>query len=218
MLALAQGNHRFRFPLTTAEFQVQMGNEIETFTIITGEEMTSKKPVSKAKRVSFQVIVPRRWEEIWESGTETIKYKSPEQFIELMDQWKGRPVVVLFYSVFSKTMLIENIEVTYKDGQGNLHVTLSFVEYKPVKIVTYSNTKQLLKPGLVITKPAKSRANTTTKKPKKNERKNKDKKKNNTNKDKKKDKKKEESKMGNFDYAAQKKRMSQTIERAKGGK
>lgn len=162
MLALAQANNRFTFPLTPEEIQIQSGNEVETFTVITGEERTGK-PVSKAKRVSFTAIFPRFWQEMWETGTETIKYQSPEQALKLLEQWKLKPVVVIFDTLFSQTMWMENMEPSYKNGQANLYINFTFVEYKPIKIVSYSNTKQLLKPGLIITKPAVSRANTTNK-------------------------------------------------------
>ncbi|MCP1357513.1 hypothetical protein [Aneurinibacillus migulanus] len=162
MLALAQANNRFTFPLTPEEIQIQSGNEVETFTVITGEERTGK-PVSKAKRVSFTAIFPRFWQEIWETGTETIKYQSPEQALKLLEQWKLKPVVVIFDTLFSQTMWMENMEPSYKNGQANLYINFTFIECKPIKIVSYSNTKQLLKPGLIITKPAVSRANTTNK-------------------------------------------------------
>lgn len=214
MLALAQINNRFTFPLTPAEIQIQLGNEIETFTVITGEEKTSK-PVSKAKRVSFTAIFPRYWQEIWEKGTETIKYESPEQVLKLLDQWKQKAIVVIFDTLFSQTMWLETMEATYKDGQGNLHVSFTFVEYKPIKIMTYSNTKQILKPGVIITKPSKGRANTTNKKSKKDEKK-----------DKKKDKKKKDDKKkkssasvpNSLDFASQQKdRINNTLNRTKGG-
>lgn len=208
MLALAQIDNRFTFPLTPPEIQIQFGNEIETFTVITGDERTSK-PVSKAKRVSFTAIFPRFWQEIWETGTETIKYESPEQALKLLEQWKFKPVVVIFDTLFSQTMWMENIEPTYKDGQANLHINFTFVEYKPVKIVTYSNTKQLLKPGVIITKPSKSRPNTTSKTTKKKE----TKKTTTSNK-----KKEDPNKKGAFDYTAQRNRISATNNRVKGGK
>ncbi|MBN6186307.1 hypothetical protein JQN58_04820 [Aneurinibacillus sp. BA2021] len=206
MLALAQAKNRFTFPLTPEEIQIQSGNEIETFTVITGEEKTGK-PVSKAKRVSFTAIFPRSWQEIWEKGTETVKYQSPEQALKLLEQWKAKPVVVIFENLFSQTMWMENIEPTYKDGQANLHISFTFVEYKPIKIVSYSNTKQLLKPGLIITKSSKSRPNPSGKESKK------DKKKDKKGKDKK-DKKKENV-VGSFDYGMQKNRISTTNNRVK---
>ncbi len=220
MLALAQANNRFTFPLTPEEIQIQSGNEVETFTVITGEERTGK-PVSKARRVSFTAIFPRFWQEIWEKGTETIKYQSPEQALKLLEQWKAKPVVVIFDALFSQTMLMEGFEPTYKDGQANLHISFSFVEHKPVKIISYSNTKQLLKPGVIITKPSKSRPNTTSKESKKDKKKSDKKKDKDKGKDKGKgnkkgDKKKEESKVGAFNYSAQRNRISTTNNRAKG--
>jgi hypothetical protein len=212
MLALAQVNNRFTFPLTPAEIQIQLGNEIETFTTITGEEKTGK-PVSKAKRVSFTAIFPRYWKEIWETGTETINYESPEQALKLLDQWKQKAVVVIFDTIFSQTMWLETMEGTYKDGQGNLHVNFTFVEYKPIKIVTYSNTTQLLKPGVIITKSSKSRPNTTSKTSKKNQKKDKNKKS-----DKNKKKKDDPNKKGSFDYIAQKNRIASKNNKVRGGK
>lgn len=85
-----------------------------------------------------------------------------------MEEWKLKPVVINFESLFSQTMWFESFEATYKDGQANLHITFNFVEFNPVKIVSYSNTKQLLKPGVIITKSSKSRPNTTGKTDKKN--------------------------------------------------
>ncbi|MCM3699188.1 hypothetical protein [Paenibacillus macerans] len=171
MLALSQGAIRLTFPITPAEIQITSGNEVETFTVVTGQERTGN-PVSKAKRVSFTTILPRGWEEIWEtSEKQTVTYKTPEVTWKLLEEWKAKPVILNFEEMFSQTMLLEGMDLTYKDGQGNLHVNFSLVEYKPVKIVSYSNSKQLLKPGVIITKAAKSRPNTTNKKDKKNQKK-----------------------------------------------
>lgn len=38
MLALSQGKIRLTFPITPAEIQITGGNEVETFTVITGQE------------------------------------------------------------------------------------------------------------------------------------------------------------------------------------
>lgn len=168
MLTMIRDKNRFTFPITPAEIQITSSNEVETFVVITGQEKTGKRLTSKLKRVSFSVIFPRAWKEIWETGKETVKYQSPEQAWKLMEQWKAKPVIINFESLFSQTMWFESFEATYKDGQANLHINFNLVEYNPVKIVTYSNTKQLLKPGVIITKSSKSRSNTTGKKTAKN--------------------------------------------------
>lgn len=201
MLTMIRDKNRFTFPITPAEIQITSSNEIDSFTVITGEEKTSKRLTSKLKRVSFSVIFPRAWEELWETGKETVAYQSPEQAWKLMEEWKAKPVVINFESLFSQTMWFESFEATYKDGQANLHITFSFVEFDPVKIVSYSNTQQLLKPGVIITKSSKSRPNTTGKTDKKNETAKSDK------------QKKAEAKAaadnakGNFDYLTQKERI-----------
>lgn len=201
MLTMIRDKNRFTFPITPAEIQITSSNEIDFFTVITGEEKTSKRLTSKLKRVSFSVIFPRRWNDLWEKGKETITYKSPEQAWKLMEEWKAKPVVINFESLFSQTMWFESMEATYKDGQANLHIAFTFVEFDPVKIVSYSNTQQLLKPGVIITKSSKSRPNTTAKTDKKNKNKKSDK------------QKKAEAKAatdnakGNFDYLSQKERI-----------
>lgn len=209
MLALSQGAIRLTFPITPAEVQITSGNEVETFTVITGQER-SGNPVSKVKRVSFSTILPRGWEEIWEkSEKQTVTYKSPEITWKLLEEWKGKPVVLNFEELFSQTMLFESMELVYKDGQGNLHVNFSLVEYKPVKIVSYSNSKQLLKPGVIISKSAKSRPNTTNKKDKKNKKKKGEKAS--------KAEKKNPNAKGDFDYVGQKNRIDAKVSSAKGG-
>ncbi|OMF48722.1 hypothetical protein [Paenibacillus peoriae] len=214
MLALSQGKIRLTFPITPAEIQITGGNEVETFTVITGQERTGK-PVSKVKRVSFSAILPRGWEDIWETDSkQTVTYKTPEITWKLLEQWKGKPVVLNFENLFSQTMLLEGMDQTYKDGQGNLHGNYSFVEYKPVKIVSYSNSKQVLKPGTVITKSSKSRPNTSGKKDKKNDKKKNDKKK--KAKDKSKKAKEDPNARGAFDYTGSKKRISDKVSKAKG--
>ncbi|ETT45702.1 hypothetical protein C162_20251 [Paenibacillus sp. FSL R7-269] len=201
MLTMIRDKNRFTFPITPAEIQITSSNEIDSFTVITGEEKTSKRLTSKLKRVSFSVIFPRRWNDLWEKGKETITYKSPEQAWKLMEEWKAKPVVINFESLFSQTMWFESMEATYKDGQANLHIAFTFVEFDPVKIVSYSNTQQLLKPGVIITKSSKSRPNTTGQTDKKNQNKKSDK------------QKKAEAKAaadnakGNFDYLSQKERI-----------
>ncbi|MEK4853892.1 hypothetical protein NST04_28915 [Paenibacillus sp. FSL H7-0756] len=201
MLTMIRDKNRFTFPITPAEIQITSSNEIDSFTVITGEEKTSKRLTSKLKRVSFSVIFPRRWNDLWEKGKETITYKSPEQAWKLMEEWKAKPVVINFESLFSQTMWFETMEATYKDGQANLHIAFTFVEFDPVKIVSYSNTQQLLKPGVIITKSSKSRPNTTGQTDKKNQNKKSDK------------QKKAEAKAaadnakGNFDYLSQKERI-----------
>ncbi|MEK3762681.1 hypothetical protein MKZ07_30320 [Paenibacillus sp. FSL P4-0338] len=198
---MIRDKNRFTFPITPAEIQITSSNEIDSFTVITGEEKTSKRLTSKLKRVSFSVIFPRRWNDLWEKGKETITYKSPEQAWKLMEEWKAKPVVINFESLFSQTMWFESMEATYKDGQANLHIAFTFVEFDPVKIVSYSNTQQLLKPGVIITKSSKSRPNTTGQTDKKNQNKKSDK------------QKKAEAKAaadnakGNFDYLSQKERI-----------
>lgn len=201
MLTMIRDKNRFTFPITPAEIQITSSNEIDSFTVITGEEKTSKRLTSKLKRVSFSVIFPRAWEELWERGKETVAYQSPEQAWKLMEEWKAKPVVINFESLFSQTMWFESMEATYKDGQANLHIAFIFVEFDPVKIVSYSNTQQLLKPGVIITKSSKSRPNTTGKTDSKNEKAKSDK------------QKKAEAKTaadnakGNFDYLTQKERI-----------
>lgn len=116
--------------------------------------------------------------------------------------------VINFESLFSQTMWFESFEATYKDGQANLHITFNFVEFNPVKIVSYSNTKQLLKPGVIITKSSKSRPNTTGKTDKKNKTKKNEKSKKAEEKKKKNEEKKSTANAkGNFDYLAQKERI-----------
>ncbi|KGE17564.1 hypothetical protein [Paenibacillus wynnii] len=211
MLTMIRDKNRFTFPITPAEIQITSSNEVETFTVITGEEKTGKRLTSKLKRVSFSAIFPRGWDELWETGKETAVYQSPEQAWKLMEEWKAKPVVVNFESLFSQTMWFESFEATYKDGQANLHINFNFIEFDPVKIVSYSNTKQLLKPGVIITKSSKSRPNTSGKKDKKNE----------TAKSEK--QKKAEAKAaavnakGNFDYLVQKERILTKNSSVKGG-
>jgi len=212
MLALSQGKIRLTFPITPTEIQITSGNEVEVFTVIIGQERTGK-PVSKVNRVSFSIILPRQWENIWEKDSkQTVTYKTPETTWNLVEQWKAKPVVLNFENLFSQTMIIENMEKTYKDGQGNLHATLSFVENKPVKIVSYSNTKQLLKPGVIITKSSKSRPNTTGKKDAKNKKKTSEKAK----KAKDKSKKAKDNAKGSFNYSDQKSRISSKNASVKG--
>ncbi|MEK4106865.1 hypothetical protein NST28_22465 [Paenibacillus sp. FSL R10-2791] len=208
MLTMIRDKNRFTFPITPAEIQITSSNEIDSFVVITGEEKTSKRLTSKLKRVSFSVIFPRVWEELWETGKETVAYQSPEQAWKLMEEWKLKPVVINFESLFSQTMWFESFEATYKDGQANLHITFNFVEFNPVKIVSYSNTKQLLKPGVIITKSSKSRPNTTGKTDKKNKTKKSEKSKKAEEKKKKNEEKKSTANAkGNFDYLAQKERI-----------
>ncbi|NOJ73204.1 hypothetical protein [Paenibacillus alvei] len=213
MLALSQGKIRMTFPITPAEITVSAGNTVDAFSVITGEERTGR-PVSKVKRVSFSAILPRKWENIWEKDKkQTVTYKTPEITWKLLEQWKGKPVVFNFENLISQTMLLESMEGTYKDGQGNLHVSLSLVEHKPVKIVSYSNSKQLLKPGTIITKASKSRPNTTGKTSQKNKKDSKGK-----GKAKGKTEKKDTNAKGDFDYIAQKERIDNKNQQVKGGK
>ncbi|MEY8748630.1 hypothetical protein AB9M62_57255 [Bacillales bacterium AN1005] len=171
MLAMSQGAIRLTFPITPAEIQITSGNDVDSFNVITGQERTGK-PTSKLKRVSFTAILPREWREIWETDKkQTVTYKRPETTWQLLEKWKPKPVVINFEELFSQTMLIADMEIVYKDGQGNIHMTMTLVEYKPVKIISYSNTKQLLKPGVIITKASKSRPNTTSKSGKKDDKK-----------------------------------------------
>lgn len=212
MIAIAQLNNRFTFPISPPEYQGSFGNEIETFTNIEGEEKT-KLLSSKLERLSFSSIFPRQWKEMWEKGTETIAYYDPEKALDLLKQWKKNPVVVIIDSYFSKTMWIENVEKTYKDGQMNVYFTISFVEYNPVQTVTYSNSKQLLKPGVIITRQAKGRANTTSKTSKKNQQPSKVKKTTNQKKG-----SSGKNEKGQFDYIgqiAQQKRISNKIQSVK---
>lgn len=171
MLAMSQGAIRLTFPITPAEVQITTGNDVDSFNVITGQERTGK-PTAKLQRVSFSTILPREWRELWETDKkQTITYKRPETTWQLLEKWKPKPVVLNFEELFSQTMLIENMEIVYKDGQGNIHITMSLVQHKPVKIISYSNTKQLLKPGVIITKASKSRPNTTSKTDKKDDKK-----------------------------------------------
>ncbi|WP_340394927.1 hypothetical protein [Paenibacillus sp. FSL E2-0177] len=208
MLTMIRDKNRFTFPITPAEIQIISSNEVDSFVVITGEEKTSKRLTSKLKRVSFSTLFPRVWEELWETGKETVAYQSPEQAWKLMEEWKLKPVVINFESLFSQTMWFESFEATYKDGQANLHITFNFVEFNPVKIVSYSNTKQLLKPGVIITKSSKSRPNTTGKTDKKNKTKKNEKSKKAEEKKKKNEEKKSTANAkGTFDYLAQKERI-----------
>lgn len=218
MLTMIRDKNRFTFPITPEELRITNANEVDSFTVITGEEKTGKRLTSKLKRVSFSVIFPRAWKDIWETGKETVKYQSPEQAWKLMEEWMSKPVVINFESLFSQTMWFESMEGAYKDGQANLHLTFNFVEYSPVEIVSYSNTKQLLKPGVIITKASKNRPNTTSKTSKK------DKKKKNSKVAKAEEKKKKnkaasknaaDNAKGAFDYTEQRKKISDRIARTK---
>jgi|GEM_PF-2169401 len=217
MLAMSQGKIRLTFPITPAEIQVTSGNDVDTFNNILGQERTGK-PTAKLQRVSFTTILPREWRELWETDKkQTVTYKRPETTWQLLEKWKPKPIVINFEELFSQTMLIENMEIVYKDGQGNIHITIGLVQHKPVKIISYSNTKQLLKPGVIITKASKSRPNTTSKKDKKDKtKKSKDKKKSE-------DKKKSttaakdaaDNATGAFDYTGQKNKISAAVNKAK---
>lgn len=210
MLTMIRDKNRFTFPITPEEIQITTSNEVDSFTVITGQERTAKRLTSKLKRVSFSAIFPREWSEMWEKGKETVTYQSPEQAWKLMEEWKLKPVVINFESLFSQTMWIENIDAVYKDGQANLHATFSLVEYSPVQIISYSNTKQLLKPGVIITKSAKSRPNTTGKTAKKDQKKKSAKAKKAE--QKKADKKAKDNAKGDFDYiGTQKARISNKL-------
>ncbi|MGR6764635.1 hypothetical protein ACU1JV_22805 [Paenibacillus sp. T2-29] len=124
MLALSQGKIRLTFPITPAEIQITSGNEVETFTVITGQERTGK-PVSKVKRVSFSAILPRYWEEIWETDSkQTVTYKTPEVTWKLLEQWKGKPVVLNFENLFSQTMLLEGMTRRTRMDRGIFMVTI----------------------------------------------------------------------------------------------
>lgn len=68
-------------------------------------------------------------------------------------------------------MLIENMEIVYKDGQGNIYIIMSLVEYKLVKIILYLNIKQFLKFGVIIIKVSKSCLNIISKMDKKDDKK-----------------------------------------------
>lgn len=198
----------FTFPISPAEYRIQIGNEIETFTNIEGEEKT-KLLAQKVERLSFSSIFPRQWQEMWEGP----EYTDPEQGLKKLRVWKRLPMVVKIDDVFNKTMLLENVDGGYRDGQMNVHFTVSFVEYNPVQTVTYSNTKQMLKPGVIITRQAKGRANTTSKTSKKNQQKSKS--------DKSSNKKSSSSKnaKGEFDYIKQREqqqRISNKIQSVKG--
>lgn len=209
MLAMSQGAIRLTFPITPAEIQITTGNNVDTFSVITGQERTGK-PSAKLQRVSFSTILPREWRDLWETDKkQTVTYKRPETTWQLLEKWKPKPVVLNFEELFSQTMLIETMDIVYKDGQGNIHITMTLVEHKPVKIVSYSNTKQLLKPGVIITKASKSRPNTTAKSDKKNKKKKTDKQKKAE--DKKKSKEAADNARGAFDYTAQRKKISDAL-------
>lgn len=211
MLALSHGTTRMTFPITPTEISIVAGNSVDTFNVITGDERTGK-PVSKVKRVSFTAILPRYWREMWEKDPkQTVTYKTPEVTWKLLEKWKKKPVVLNFENLFSRTMLMESMECTYKDGQGNLHMSLVLIEYKPVKIVSYSNSKQMLKPGTIITKASKSRPNTTGKASRKNQ-------KDTKGKGKGKKSEKGSTAKGDFDYIAQKRRIASKIKSVKGRK
>lgn len=226
MLAMSQGSIRLTFPITPEEIQITIGNEVDTFTVITGKEKTGK-PVAKLQRVSFMAILPREWRHLWEiDKKQTVTYKRPETTWKLLEKWKPKPVVLNFEELFSQTMYIENMDLVYKDGQGNIYATISLIEYDPVKIISYSNTKQLLKPGVIITKSSKSRANTTSKSSKKNQRKKTTAKKKAENKKKSNTAKKKTtssstsssssgSSTGSFDYISQRNKISSSIAKAK---
>lgn len=209
MLAMSQGAIRLTFPITPAEIQITTGNNVDSFSVITGQERTGK-PSAKLQRVSFSTILPREWRDLWETDKkQTVTYKRPETTWQLLEKWKPKPVVLNFEELFSQTMLIETMDIVYKDGQGNIHITMTLVEYKPVKIVSFSNTKQLLKPGVIITKASKSRPNTTAKSDKKDKKKKTDKQKKAE--DKKKSKEAADNATGAFDYSAQRKKISDTL-------
>ncbi|MHA2856930.1 hypothetical protein ACXZ7E_23215 [Paenibacillus lautus] len=212
MLAMSQGAIRLTFPITPAEIQITTGNNVDAFSVITGQERTGK-PTAKLQRVSFSTILPREWRDLWETDKkQTVTYKRPETTWQLLEKWKPKPVVLNFEELFSQTMLIENMDIVYKDGQGNIHITMTLIEHKPVKIISYSNTKQLLKPGVIITKASKSRPNTTAKSDKKNKKKSSDKKKKTE--DKKKSKAAKDAAdnaTGAFDYTAQRKKISEAL-------
>lgn len=209
MLAMSQGAIRLTFPITPAEIQITTGNNVDTFSVITGQERTGK-PSAKLQRVSFSTILPREWRDLWETDKkQTVTYKRPETTWQLLEKWKPKPVVLNFEELFSQAMLIETMDIVYKDGQGNIHITMTLVEHKPVKIVSYSNTKQLLKPGVIITKASKSRPNTTAKSDKKNKKKKSEKQKKAE--DKKKSKEAADNAKGAFDYTAQRRKISDAL-------
>jgi hypothetical protein len=164
MIQITRKGVTFEFPVTPAEIQMKIANNIESFATL--DRLIKNYLASKdVESLSFSSIFPRQWKNIWEGKS----YKNPEKAIELLKSWRGGEISLKIGNYYRKTMLLESFEPTYKDGQMNVHFSISFIEYRPLQIVKASTSKQLLKPGIIVTKTASSRPNTTGKSSNKNQ-------------------------------------------------
>ncbi len=162
-----QGQYRLTFPITPAEISFRgFGSEIETQTSITLEsrhQLSSLRP----KAISFEFVLPGN---LQSELIEVEGYQGPRPWLQGLERLTGKPVLV----TIDELDLAWNVLVGPCDGKftgihadftGSIELPLFIKE----EFVTWTNAKQLLIPGTIVSKQVKQRPNTTGKVTKKQE-------------------------------------------------
>lgn len=160
-----QGKYRLTFPITPGEIQFKgYGNETESTTSITFVSL-NRKTAMRAKSIAFEFWLPGDPEN---DLIEVDGYQGPRAWLNGLDRLQGAEVLLTINEMdLAWNVLIGPCDGTFKGINADYYGTIEFPIYIKQEFVTWSNSKQLLKPGNVITQQKPKRANTSGKSAKK---------------------------------------------------
>ncbi len=160
------GKYRLTFPVTPGEIRINgYGNDIETNTTII---LTSKSSISAARlrSISFDFFLPG---DVESPLLEVDRYEGPRPWLKGLESISWTEVLL----TIDELDLYWNVLIGPVDGRitgrnGDYFGTIELPIFVKNEFVSWSNSKELLKPDSIITKQSSTRPNTSGKSAKKN--------------------------------------------------
>ncbi|PCN44461.1 hypothetical protein B9C88_09605 [Brevibacillus laterosporus] len=160
-----QGKYRLTFPVTPGEIQMKgYGNDTEVTTTI---NLVSKNriAVNRAKSIAFDFWLPG---DPTNDLIEVEGYQGPREWLAGLDRISGKEVLLTIDELnLAWNVLIGPVDGSFKGINAGFYGSIELPIFIKDEFITWTNSKQLLAPPTIKSKPQKKRANTSGKKAKK---------------------------------------------------
>ena len=127
-------------PVTPQTIEVNDGNNIQTFSLITVGEVAQIKE-EKIKRIQFESWFPS-YLGSFVNGINRLQFRTPQEWVDLFDQIKSEPVwLFISFPQIVGNYLIENFNPRVIGGHGrDIHYSMNLVEFKQARIRSFDYT------------------------------------------------------------------------------
>ena len=137
-------------PVTPQTIEVNDGNNIQTFSLMTVGEVAQIKE-EKVKRIMFESWFPSylgsyvngaNHLQVGRNGLERIDLRTPQEWVDLFDQIKSEPVwLFISFPQIIGNYLIESFNPRVIGGHGrDIHYSMNLVEFKQARIRSFNFT------------------------------------------------------------------------------